>query len=104
MKKTPPICRTDEYSSEVRETYSKHESSAHSHMNSVNIGLAPDPADSILSFTSRNSDSLRAARTSVDSVVIASSIPVLLERQTRRSCGSPCLHSSTSQQPLRSRR
>ena len=79
MKKTAPIFRTDEYSSEVREMCSKHESSAHSHMNSVNIGLAPDPAESIRSFTSRNSDSLRAARISVDSVVIASSIPVLLE-------------------------
>jgi hypothetical protein len=56
MKKTGPISRTDAYSSCVSEMCSKHDSSAHSHMNSVNIGLRFVEADSIRSFTSRNSD------------------------------------------------
>ena len=57
-KKVGPLFRTDVYSSSVRETYSKHESSAHSHMNSANIGLSVDAVDSIRSFTSRKSDSI----------------------------------------------
>jgi hypothetical protein len=79
MKYTGPIFRTDEYSSDVNETCSKHESSAHSHMNSVNIGLSFVAVESTRSFTSRNSDSLRAARSCRDSVAIASSILALVE-------------------------
>ena len=65
-------------------------------MNSVNIGLMFDAVDLIRSFTSRNSDSLRAARSCRASDAIASSIPVLVKGQTRRRCGSPSIQRSTA--------